>query len=62
MASKRKNRRAVYRLYNKETGENYIVRLSREAYDKLADKALKKFSKKERKHVDFKITKLKKGN
>lgn len=47
----------VYRLYNKETGEHYTLRMSREAYDKLAEKKVKKYSKKKQKHIEFEITK-----
>lgn len=47
----------VFRLYSKETGEHYTVRLSREAFDKLSSQKVKKFSKKLKKHIDFEITK-----
>lgn len=56
--AKKKSKRTVYRLFNKETGEHYTVRLSREAYDKLADKQINKFSKKLRKHVPFDVKKV----
>lgn len=59
MASKRKSKRTVYRLVSKDTGEHYTVRLSREAYDKMADKKVNKFSKKKRKHVPFDLKKVK---
>lgn len=54
-----KKKRIAYRLYSKETGEHYTIVLSREAYDKLKDKKLKKYSKKQRKHIDFEVKKLK---
>ncbi|GAB4285813.1 MAG: hypothetical protein Kow0081_3740 [Candidatus Dojkabacteria bacterium] len=57
--AKKKSKRTVYRLVNKETGEHYTVRLSREAYDKLADKKINKYSKKLRKHVAFELKKVK---
>ncbi len=59
MASKKKSKRTVYRLYNAETGEHYTVRLSREAYDKLADQKVNKYSKKQRKHIPFDVKKVK---
>ena len=58
MASK-KNRIGVYRWQNKETGEHYTVRLSREAYDKLKDSKANKFSKKLRRHSTFELIKWK---
>lgn len=58
--AKSKNKGNVYRIYNAETGEHYTIRLSREAYDKLMDKPIKKFSRKLRRHVDFKVKKFKK--
>ncbi len=59
MATKRKQKRIVYRLVRKETGEHYTLRLSREAYDKMAEKEVVKYSKKERKHVPFALKKVK---
>lgn len=59
MATKRKTKRTVYRLYNAETGEHYTVRLSREAYDKVADKKFNKYSRKMRKHIPFDVKKVK---
>jgi len=58
MASKRKQRRNVFRLLNKETGEHYTIRLSREAYDKLKDKKIKKYDAKQKKHVNFEVKKV----
>lgn len=57
MAGAKKKKQNVYRFYNAETGEHYTIRLGKEAYEKLADKPIKKFSKKLKKHTDFKITK-----
>lgn len=59
MAGKKKTKRNTYQLYSAEGKDHYTVRLSKEAYDKLADKTLKKFSKKLRKHTDFKLVKRK---
>ena len=59
MATKRKTKRTVYRLHNAETGEHYTVRLSREAYDKMADKKVNKYSRKQRKHIPFDLKKVK---
>jgi ribosomal protein L33 len=59
MATKKKTKRNVYRFYSQETGEHYTVRLSREAYDKLSAETVKKFSRKLRKHIDFKVIKNK---
>ena len=58
MAAKKKSKRTVYRLFNKETGEHYTVRLSREAYEKLADKKVNKYSKKRKKHIPFDLKKV----
>lgn len=55
--STKKKKQNVYRFYNSETGEHYTIRLSREAYDKLSEKPVRKFSKKLRKHVEFNLTK-----
>lgn len=57
MAGAKKKKQNVYRFYNGETGEHYTIRLSKEAYEKLADKPIKKFSKKKNQHVDFKLIK-----
>jgi len=55
--SSKKKRQNVFRLFNSETGEHYTVRLSKEGFDKLNDKGIKKYSPKLRKHVEFKLTK-----
>jgi ribosomal protein L33 len=57
MAGAKKKKPNVFRFYNSETGEHYTIRLSKEAYDKLADKPIKKFSRKLKKHVEFKLIK-----
>jgi hypothetical protein len=57
MAGAKKKKQNVYRFYNSETGEHYTVRLGKEAYDKLNDKPIRKFSKKLKKHAIFKLTK-----
>lgn len=50
----------TYRLVHKDTGEHYTVKLSRDAYEKLSEKPIKKYSRKLRKHVEFVVTKFKK--
>lgn len=55
----KKSKQNVYWIINKETGEHYTIRLSRDAYDKLAGEKIKKFSKKKKKHIDFEIVKKK---
>ncbi len=57
--AKKKNKMNIYRFYSKETGEHYTIRLSRNAYDQLKDGSVKKFSRKLRKHIDFKVIKPK---
>ncbi len=57
----KKSKLNVYRFYNKETGEHYTIRLSREAYDKLIEQKIMKYSKKLRKHAAFELVKVKKG-
>lgn len=58
MAS-RKNKRQTYQLYNAETGDHYTIRLTREAYDNLAGKKIRKYSKKKKAHVEFELKKRK---
>lgn len=55
--SSKKKKQNVFRLYNSETGEHYTVRLSKEAFEKLNDKTVKKYSPKSKKHIEFKLTK-----
>ena len=55
--SSKKKKQNVFRLLNNDTGEHYTVRLSKEAYEKLNDKPVKKYSKKLQKHTEFKLTK-----
>lgn len=55
--SSRKKKNNVFRAMNSETGEHYTVRLSKEAFEKLNDKAIMKYSSKLRKHAEFKLTK-----
>lgn len=57
--AKKKSKLGIYRWQHKETGEHYTVRLSRDAYDKLKDTKAKKFSKKQRKHVEYELIKWK---
>lgn len=57
MAAGKKKKQNVYRFYNSETGEHYTVRLTKNAYEKLTDKQISKYSPKLRKHIDFKLTK-----
>lgn len=53
----KKKKQNVFRFYNSETGEHYTVRLSKEAVEKLSDKEIMKYSRKEKKHLPFKLTK-----
>ncbi len=55
--STKKKKQNVFRFYNSETGEHYTIRLSKEAVDKLNDKVVMKYSRKERKHLPFKLIK-----
>ena len=57
----KKKKQNVFRFYSADTEEHYTVRLSKEAQEKLADKPIMKHSKKLRKHIEFKLKKLKKG-
>ncbi|MFS8130907.1 MAG: hypothetical protein ACMG57_02920 [Candidatus Dojkabacteria bacterium] len=57
MASSKKKKQGVFRFYNSETGEHYTIRLSKPAVEKLTDKKVMKYSKKLKKHVEFKLTK-----
>ncbi len=59
MAAGKKKKQNVYRFHNDETGEYYTIRLTKTAYEKMGDKPVKKFSKKLKKHVEFKVTKPK---
>jgi len=52
-----KKRSNAYRLINKQTGTHYVVRLGREAYDKLREKTIRKYDKKLRAHADFEVKK-----
>jgi len=56
----RKKKTIVYQFVNKDTGEHYPIRMSRDTYEGLADKKVKKFSKKLKKHTEFTVAKLKK--
>lgn len=55
--AKAKKKSNVFRFIYPETGEHYTIRLSREAFDKLNDQKIMKYSTKLRKHVEFKLTK-----
>ena len=55
--SSKKKKSNVFRLYNSETGEHYTLKLSKKSSEDLTDKVVKKYSKKLRKHTDFKLTK-----
>lgn len=57
MSASKKKKQNVYRFYNNETGEHYTIRFGKEAFDKLVDKPIRKFSKKLRKHIEFKLIK-----
>ncbi|BCX13817.1 MAG: hypothetical protein KatS3mg085_349 [Candidatus Dojkabacteria bacterium] len=57
MAKKKNKKTNVYRFYNKETGEHYTVRLSKNAFEKLLKNPIKKYSRKLGKHVEFELTK-----
>lgn len=53
----KKKKPNVFRFHNSETGEHYTVRLSKNAVEQLTDKPVMKYSRKKRKHVEFKLTK-----
>ncbi len=55
--SSKKKKPNVFRFINSGTGEHYTIRLSKEAVEKLNDKVVMKYSKKLKKHVEFKLTK-----
>jgi hypothetical protein len=55
--SSKKKKQNVFRFHNKDTGEHYTVRLSKDASDQLKDKTVRKYSAKLRKHVEFSLTK-----
>jgi hypothetical protein len=55
--SSRKKKQNVFRLINSETGEHYTLRLSKEAYEKLNNQPVLKYSRKLNKHVEFQLTK-----
>lgn len=56
-SSSKKNKTNVYRFFSSETGEHYTIRLSKEAVEKLTGKTISKYSRKLRKHLDFKLSK-----
>jgi hypothetical protein len=53
----KKKKPNVFRFFNASTGEHYTMRLSKAAYDKIGESPVMKFSKKLKKHVEFKLTK-----
>ncbi len=55
--SSKKNKTNVYRFFSSETGEHYTVRLSKNAVEKLTAQTISKYSRKLRKHLDFKLSK-----
>ncbi len=55
--SSKKKKSNVFRFINAETGEHYTVKLSKKSSEDLTDKVIKKYSKKLRKHTEFKLTK-----
>ena len=55
--SSKKKKQSVFRFYNSETGEHYTIRLSKSAVENLNDKPVMKYSRKLKKHVEFKLTK-----
>ncbi|MEP7103528.1 MAG: hypothetical protein ABI721_02355 [Candidatus Dojkabacteria bacterium] len=55
--SSKKKKQGVFRFYNSETGEHYTIRLSKLAVEKIGDKPVMKYSKKLKKHTEFKLTK-----
>ena len=55
--SSKKNKVNVYRFFNSETGEHYTVRLSKNAVEKLTGQIISKYSRKLRKHLEFKLSK-----
>lgn len=54
-----KKKSAAYRLYHKETGHHYVVRLGREGFDKMKDKKVKKFNPRLKTHVEYEVKKIK---
>ena len=55
--SSKKKKPNVFRFINSQTGEHYTIRLSKEAVENLNDKVVMKYSRKLKKHVEFKLTK-----
>lgn len=57
--SSKKKKLNVFRFHNQETGEHYTIRMSKEAFDKITASGgtANKYSRKLRKHTEFKITK-----
>jgi hypothetical protein len=55
--SSKKKKQNVFRFWNSETGEHYTVRLSKLAVEKITEKGVRKYSKKLKKHVEFKLSK-----
>lgn len=56
-----KKRSLAYWLIHKATGHHYVVRLGREAYDKLKDKTVRRYNPVERKHVEYVLRKAPKA-
>jgi ribosomal protein L33 len=57
MASSKKKKANTFRFINSETGEHYTLKLSKKSVEDLTDKVVMKYSKKLRKHTEFKLTK-----
>lgn len=55
--SGKKKKQNVFRFWNSQTGEHYTIRLSKEAVETLSDQQIMKYSRKERKHLPFKLIK-----
>ena len=57
MASSKKKRSSAYRLKSTASGHHYTIRLSRDAFDKLKEKEIKKHDPNVKAHVKYTIKK-----
>jgi ribosomal protein L33 len=58
MAKGKKKRSSAYRLHHKDTGHHYVIRLSRDAFDKVKDKEIRKYNPVLKQHVAYKAKKI----
>jgi hypothetical protein len=56
-----KKKTLAYWLIHKETGHHYVLRLGREAYDKLKDEKIKRYNPVLKGHVEYVIRKAPKA-